>query len=78
MAWVIIFIVFSLGIVLVGGFETVQAICTIAGFPLIFVALLLLHSIYQSVMTDPSVQRANLVAPANERREWMRQRLSEQ
>lgn len=76
MAWVVIFILFSLGIVLVGGFETVQAICTIAGFPLIFVAILLLQSIYQSVTTDPSVQRASLVAPANARRHAMRELLS--
>ena len=49
MAWVIVFIIFSLGIVVVGGFQTVQAICTIAGFPLIFVCALLLYSIYQNI-----------------------------
>nr|WP_268817166.1 BCCT family transporter [Pediococcus pentosaceus] len=49
MAWVIVFIIFSLGIVIVGGFEVVQAICTVAGFPLIFVCILLLYSIYQDV-----------------------------
>ncbi|MGV0168140.1 BCCT family transporter [Furfurilactobacillus sp. WILCCON 0119] len=77
MAWVVIFILFSLGIVLVGGFETVQAICTVAGFPLIFVAGLLLHAIYQYVTTDPSVKRASRLAPANALREQLRNTLSE-
>jgi BCCT family betaine/carnitine transporter len=52
MAWVVIFILFSLGIVVVGGFETVQAICVIAGFPLIFVCALLLISIFHAVKTN--------------------------
>lgn len=77
MAWVVIFLVFSLGIVLVGGFTTVQAICTIAGFPLIFVAMVLLVTIYQAVTTDPAMKKAAIVAPANERRERMRARISE-
>ena len=49
MAWVVIFILFSLGIVLVGSFQTVQAVCVIAGFPLIFVCALLLVSIFHAV-----------------------------
>ncbi len=49
MAWVIIFILFSLGIVLVGSFQTIQAVCVIAGFPLIFVCALLLVSIFHAV-----------------------------
>lgn len=52
MAWVIIFIIFALGIVLVGSFQTVQAICIIAGFPLIFVCVLLMISIYHSVKSS--------------------------
>ncbi|KRM24318.1 glycine/betaine ABC transporter [Latilactobacillus graminis] len=49
MAWVVIFILFSLGIVLVGSFKTIQAVCVIAGFPLIFVCALLLISIFHNV-----------------------------
>ncbi|GEP18988.1 BCCT family transporter [Pediococcus argentinicus] len=62
MAWVFVFIIFSLGIVVVGGFETVQAICTIAGFPLIFVCVLLLISIMQGVTSYQTI-----AVPANRR-----------
>lgn len=56
MTWVIVFIFFSLGIVIVGGFEVVQAICTVAGFPLIFVCALLLYSIYKDVTSYAPMQ----------------------
>ncbi|AEV96033.1 BCCT family transporter [Pediococcus claussenii] len=59
MAWVFVFILFSLGIVIVGGFETIQAICTIAGFPLIFVCMLLLYSIFQEI-----TEQSDLRVPA--------------
>ncbi|MDA5389945.1 BCCT family transporter [Loigolactobacillus backii] len=55
MIWVLIFILFAFGIVMVGGFKTVQTICTMAGFPLIFVCLLLLGSIVKMVYTDKTV-----------------------
>lgn len=49
MLWAIIFVLFSAGIMIVGGFETVQVVCVISGFPLIFVCLILMKSIYQMV-----------------------------
>lgn len=59
MIWVVVFIFFSFGIVMVGGFKTVQTVSTIAGFPLMFVCLLLLHSIWH--MLAPRTKQA--VAP---------------
>jgi BCCT family betaine/carnitine transporter len=55
MIWVGVFILFSMGIVVVGGFKTVQTICTLAGLPLIFVCVLLLGSIVQMVRADQTV-----------------------
>lgn len=56
--WVIVFIIFSFGIVFVGGFKTVQAISSIAGFPLIVVCGLLLISICQMIHQDQKVIQA--------------------
>lgn len=55
MIWVGVFIIFSMGIVVVGGFKTVQTICTLAGLPLIFVCVLLIGSIVQMVRQDQTV-----------------------
>ncbi|WP_141306215.1 BCCT family transporter [Pediococcus damnosus] len=56
--WVIVFIIFSFGIVFVGGLKTVQAISSIAGFPLIVVCGLLLISICQMIHQDQKVIQA--------------------
>nr|WP_208422929.1 BCCT family transporter [Latilactobacillus fragifolii] len=61
MAWVIIFILFSLGIVFVGSFQTIQAICVIAGFPLIFVCVLLLISIFHVVHNGETGKGKNII-----------------
>lgn len=58
MFWVCVFMLFSFGIVMVGGFKTVQTICALAGFPLIFVCALLLLSIVQMVVTDKRMAEA--------------------
>lgn len=50
--WVFVFMLFSFGIVFVGGFKTVQAISAIAGFPLIFVCILLIISTWQMLRGD--------------------------
>lgn len=50
--WVFVFMLFSFGIVFVGGFKTVQAISAIAGFPLIFVCGLLIVSTWQMLRGD--------------------------
>jgi BCCT family betaine/carnitine transporter len=52
MVWMVIFMVFSFGIVFVGGFKTVQAICSVAGFPLIFVSGMLIVSTWQMLVHD--------------------------
>lgn len=52
LAWMLIFMIFSFGIVFVGGFKTVQAICSVAGFPLIFVSGLLIFSTWQLLAKD--------------------------
>lgn len=55
MIWVVVFIFFSFGIVMVGGFKTVQTVSTIAGFPLMLVCLLLLHSIWHLLTAKDKV-----------------------
>ncbi len=45
MLWAIVFILFSAGIIVVGGFETIQVVCVIAGFPLVLVCFVLIRSI---------------------------------
>lgn len=49
MLWAVVFVVFSAGIMIVGGFETIQVVCVIAGFPLIGVCIVLMKSIYNMV-----------------------------
>lgn len=55
LVWMAIFMIFSFGIVFVGGFKTVQAICSVAGFPLIFVSAMLIVSTWQLLSRDYSV-----------------------
>ncbi len=47
--WAVVFVMFSAGIMIVGGFETIQVVCVIAGFPLIAVCIVLMKSIYNMV-----------------------------
>ncbi len=54
LVWMLIFMVFSFGIVFVGGFKTIQAICSAAGFPLIFVSGLMIISTWQLLSKDTS------------------------
>ena len=56
MTWVVVFIIFSFSLVVVGGFQTVQTFCTIAGFPVLFIFPLLLASIIKMLHSDKSVQ----------------------
>lgn len=63
LVWMVIFMLFSFGIVFVGGFKTVQAICSVAGFPLIFVSALLIISTWQLLSKDPSVALARAQKP---------------
>ncbi|CAJ1230211.1 Glycine betaine transporter BetL [Lactiplantibacillus xiangfangensis] len=66
MSWVVIFLLFSLGLVTVGGFESIQAICAMSGFPLTIVALILLYSIHHDLTTDPVKEAAKANAKAAE------------
>lgn len=54
MLWAVVFMIFSAGIMIVGGFETIQVVCVIAGFPLILVCILLMRSIYLMVKDYPN------------------------
>ncbi|MDK1718341.1 BCCT family transporter [Dellaglioa algida] len=56
LVWMAIFMLFSFGIVFVGGFKTIQAICLMAGFLLIFVSLLLIISTWQYLAHDHSTE----------------------
>lgn len=49
MIWSVVIIIFSAGIIMVGGFSTIQVVCVIAGFPLIGVCILLMRSIHKMV-----------------------------
>ncbi|MFC6295340.1 BCCT family transporter [Lactiplantibacillus daoliensis] len=62
MSWVVIFLLFSLGLVTVGGFKAIQSICAMSGFPLIAVCLILLVSIYHDLTTDPVKEAAKVAA----------------
>ncbi|WP_130844724.1 BCCT family transporter [Lactiplantibacillus mudanjiangensis] len=64
MSWVVIFLLFSLGLVTVGGFKAIQSICAMSGFPLIAVCLVLLYSIYHDLSTDPVKEAAKAQAKA--------------
>ncbi|MDI9470269.1 MAG: BCCT family transporter [Bacillota bacterium] len=45
LVWALVFIAFSAGIIIGGGFATVQVVCVIAGFPLIFIVFVLMWAI---------------------------------
>lgn len=62
MSWVVIFLLFSLGLVTVGGFKAIQSICAMSGFPLIAVCLVLLYSIYHDLTADPVKEAAKVAA----------------
>ncbi|MCF6514686.1 glycine/betaine ABC transporter [Lactobacillus sp. S2-2] len=55
MTWVVVFMLFSIGLVIVGGFSTIQTFSAIAGFPLMFVCIMVLISIYRMLKNDPSI-----------------------
>ncbi|WP_413628285.1 BCCT family transporter [Fructilactobacillus vespulae] len=55
MTWVIVFVLFSFGVVIVGGFETIETFCAISGFPLMFVCIMILVSIYHMVKNDEGI-----------------------
>lgn len=52
MVWSIIFMIFSAGIIIVGGFSTIQVVCVLAGFPLIIVVILLMRAIYGMIKSE--------------------------
>ncbi|MFC6164149.1 BCCT family transporter [Lactiplantibacillus dongliensis] len=64
MSWVVIFLLFSLGLVTVGGFKAIQSICAMSGFPLIAVVLIMLYSIHRDLTTDPVEEAAKATAKA--------------
>ncbi|XIF19509.1 MAG: glycine/betaine ABC transporter [Acetilactobacillus jinshanensis] len=57
MTWVVVFVIFSFSLVVVGGFQTVQTFCTIAGFPVLFIFPLLLASIVKMLHGDRALIR---------------------
>lgn len=63
--WSVVFMLFSAGIMVVGGMETIKLVCVLAGFPLIAVVLLLMRSIRHMVKThaDPSFPSASRSEP---------------
>nr|WP_029327514.1 BCCT family transporter [Secundilactobacillus malefermentans] len=68
MSWVVVFMLFSFGIMLVGGFNAVQTVSVIAGFPLIGVCLITLFSIWKLVKKDPVILAAKESDLATKRR----------
>lgn len=62
MTWVIVFVIFGFSLVVVGGFQTVQTFCTIAGFPVLFIFPLLLASIIKMLHSDLSVNHFKMIA----------------
>ncbi|GAX03331.1 glycine betaine/carnitine/choline transport protein [Secundilactobacillus pentosiphilus] len=52
MTWVVVFMVFAISLVLVGGFKVIQTISVLAGFPLIGVCAVILMSIRRLVKHD--------------------------
>ncbi|WP_056979022.1 BCCT family transporter [Fructilactobacillus fructivorans] len=59
MTWVVVFVLFSFGLVVVGGFGTIQTFCAIAGFPLMFVCIMILISIYHMMKNDEGIVLKN-------------------
>ena len=54
LVWSVVFVLFSSAIIVVGGFETVQVVCVLAGFPLIFIVLVLMRSIMRMLKEHTS------------------------
>ncbi|WP_089135966.1 BCCT family transporter [Secundilactobacillus silagei] len=52
MTWVVVFMIFAISLVLVGGFKVIQTISVMAGFPLIGVCAVILLSIRRLVKHD--------------------------
>lgn len=52
MSWVVVFMIFAFSLVLVGGFQVIQTISVMAGFPLIAVCAVILVSIHRLVKRD--------------------------
>ncbi|WP_353321298.1 BCCT family transporter [Apilactobacillus apinorum] len=82
MTWVVVFILFSFSLVVVGGFETVQTFCTLAGFPLMFVCILIIMSVFKMIKNDPTIirnprwtQRRTKKKPTVERRSAIKGKL---
>lgn len=47
--WSVVFMLFSAGIMVVGGLETIKLVCVLAGFPLIAVVIVLMRAIVRMV-----------------------------
>ncbi len=52
MTWVVVFMIFAFSLVMVGGFQVIQTISVLAGFPLIGVCAVILMSIRRLVKHD--------------------------
>ena len=51
--WSVVFMLFSAAIMVIGGFETIQVACVLAGFPLIAIVIVLMRSIVRMVRDHP-------------------------
>ena len=52
--WSVVFMLFSAGIMVVGGLETIKLVCVLAGFPLIAVVIVLMRAIVRMVKENGS------------------------
>lgn len=66
--WSVVFMLFSAGIMVVGGLETIKLVCVLAGFPLIAVVIVLMRAIVRMVKENGAPGTAD-VQPAPHRAE---------
>lgn len=64
--WSVVFMLFSAGIMVVGGLETIKLVCVLAGFPLIAVVIVLMRAIVRMVKENGSPGTAAAQASAEE------------
>lgn len=51
-AWAVIFVVFSIALVRIGGLQTMQTASVLTGLPMIFVCILVLYSLYKMITEE--------------------------
>ena len=52
MAWAVIFVVFSIALVRIGGLQTMQTASVLTGLPMIFVCILVSYSLYKMITEE--------------------------